>query len=75
MRLSVVLRYVGMVMLFVALFMLLAAVISAVSGYDSAFYPLLLSASLTTLLGLFPMIFVEKTEQITTKEGYCIVGW
>ena len=73
MRLSVVLRYVGMVMLFVALFMLLSAGISAVSGYDSAFYPLLLSASLTTLLGLFPMIFVEKTEQLTTKEGYCIV--
>lgn len=73
MRLSVVLRNVGMVMLFVALFMMLSAGISAVSGYDSAFYPLLLSSLLTALLGLFPLIFVEKTEQLTTKEGYCIV--
>lgn len=68
-----VLRNVGMVMLFVALFMMLSAGISAVSGYDSAFYPLLLSSLLTALLGLFPLIFVEKTEQLTTKEGYCIV--
>lgn len=73
MRLSVVLRNVGMVMLFIALFMMLSAGISAISGYDSAFYPLLLSSLLTALLGLFPLIFVEKTEQLTTKEGYCIV--
>ena len=73
MRIDVVLRYVGSVMLFVALFMLLSAVISYVSGVDSSFYPLLLSSLLTALLGLFPLIFVEKTEQITTKEGFCIV--
>lgn len=60
-------------MLFVALFMLLSAGISAVSNYDTAFYPLLLSSLLTALLGLFPLFFVEKTEQLTTKEGYCIV--
>ena len=73
MRLDVVLRYVGMVMLFVASFMLLSAGISYVSARDSAFYPLLLSALLTALLGAFPLIFVEKKEQITNKEGFCIV--
>lgn len=73
MRLDVVLRYVGVVMLFVALFMLLSAGISYVSARDSAFYPLLLSALLTALLGAFPLIFVEKKEQITNKEGFCIV--
>ena len=73
MRIDVVLRYVGSVMLFIALFMLLSAVISYVSGVDSSFYPLLLSSLLTALLGVFPLIFVEKTEQITTKEGFCIV--
>ncbi|WP_418983745.1 TrkH family potassium uptake protein [Alistipes sp.] len=73
MRLDVVLRYVGVVMLFIATFMLLSAGISYVSGMDSAFYPLLLSALLTALLGAFPLIFVEKKEQITNKEGFCIV--
>lgn len=73
MRLSVVLRYVGFVMLFMALFMLLSAIVAAVNHYDSSFYPLLLSSLLTALFGLFPMIFVERIEQLSTKEGYCIV--
>lgn len=60
-------------MLFIASFMLLSAGISFMNGMDSAFYPLLLSTLLTVLLGTFPMIFVEKQEQITTKEGFCIV--
>ncbi len=73
MRLNVVLRYVGMVLLCVATFMLLSAGISYYYGKDSAFYPLLLSSLLTALLGAFPLIFVDRSEQITTKEGYCIV--
>lgn len=73
MRVDVVFRYVGVVMLFIALFMLLSAGISYVSHMDSAFYPLLLSSLLTALLGAFPLIFVEKQEQITSKEGFCIV--
>ncbi len=73
MRLYVVLRYMGVVMLFMSLFMLLSAGISFVSAKDTAFYPLLLSSLLTALLGAFPLIFVEKQSQISTKEGYCIV--
>lgn len=73
MRPSVVLRYIGIMLLFVASFMLLAAIVSFVSGRDSAYYPLLLSTLLTALLGAFPLIFVEKSEQISNKEGYCIV--
>ena len=73
MRLDVVLRYIGVVMLFIATFMLLSAGISYFNNMDSAFYPLLLSALLTTLLGVFPFIFVERQEQLTTKEGFCIV--
>ncbi len=73
MRLNVVLRYIGIVMLFIALFMLLSAGISYISGVDSAFYPLLLSALLTALLGVFPLIFVEHKGQLTNKEGFCIV--
>lgn len=73
MRLDVVLRYVGLVMLFIAGFMLLSAGISYFSGMDSAFYPLLLSALLTALLGLFPQIFVEKKEQLSNREGFGVV--
>ncbi len=73
MRVDVVLRYIGMVMLFVAGFMLLSAGISWLNGMDSSFYPLLLAALLTALLGAFPLIFVEKKVQLSNKEGFCIV--
>jgi len=73
MRLHVVIRYIGMVLLFIAAFMLMSAVVSLVNGRDSAYYPLLLSSFLTALLGGFPLIFVERAEQIKIKEGYCIV--
>ncbi len=73
MRLEVVLRYVGFVMIFIAGFMLLSAGVALLSGRDSSFYPLLLSSLLTLLLGTFPLIFVDKREQINNKEGFCIV--
>lgn len=73
MRVDVILRYVGIVMLFIALFMLLSAGIAYLSGMDSSFYPLLLSALLTALLGAFPMIFVEGSAQLSNKEGFAIV--
>ncbi len=73
MRVDVVMRNVGGVLLFIASFMLLSAGISCVTGFDSAVYPLLLSGLLTVLLGAFPLIFVERRAQITIKEGFCIV--
>lgn len=73
MRLSVVLRYVGIILLVVALFMLLSAGVSLFSHTDSGYYPLLLSSLLTALLGAFPLIFVDRVEQLSSKEGYCIV--
>lgn len=73
MRLHVVIRYIGMVMQFIAAFMFLSAVVSMLNYYDSAFYPLLLSSFLTSLMGLFPLIFAEKAEDIKIKEGYAIV--
>ena len=62
-----------MVLLFIAAFMLAAAGVSMYNDFDSSFTPLLLSAIITTLLGLFPMIFVDKVSEIKTKEGYAIV--
>ncbi len=73
MRFHVVIRYIGLVLLIFASFMLFSAGIAWWSGPDSSYYPLLLSALLTALMGLFPLIFVERTEQLSSKEGYCIV--
>lgn len=72
MRFSIILRYIGAVMLVIASFMAIAAIISFVSD-DSGFYPLLLSSLLTFVLGGFPMLFVPKADNITTKEGFTIV--
>ena len=73
MRVNVVIRYIGMVMQFIATFMLASAGVSLLNDYDSGFSPLLLSAFLTALLGLFPLLFVDRVEEIKTKEGYAIV--
>lgn len=73
MRFDVVLRYVGVVMLFIASFMLISVGVSYYNGMDSAFYPLLLSALLTALLGAFPQIFVSKKGQLSMKEGFAVV--
>ena len=73
MRYYVILRYTGMVMLYVAAFMLAAAGIAVLYGWDSSFSPLVLSALLTALMGAFPMLFVPKIDQINAKEGFCIV--
>ena len=72
MRFSVILRYVGTVMLCLSAIMAVSAGISYASG-DTGFYPRLLSALLTLLLGGFPLIFVSKADSITTKEGFMIV--
>lgn len=73
MRLGVILKYIGMVLLLDSAFMLIAAIISYFNGVDSAFSPLILSFLLTAVLGIFPTVFVRKAHQINTKEGYCIV--
>jgi trk system potassium uptake protein TrkH len=62
-----------MVMQFIAAFMLASAVVSMLNGYDSAYYPLLLSSFITALIGAFPLFFVESEGEIKTKEGYAIV--
>jgi trk system potassium uptake protein TrkH len=73
MRFNVVIRYMGIVLLIVALFMLISAAIALFNGMDTGFYPLLLSALLTTALGAFPLLFVESEQNISSKEGYLIV--
>lgn len=73
MRASVILRYVGTVMLCVSAFMAVSAGISYMNSVDSGFYPLLLSAMLTFTLGAFPLLFVPRAKSISNKEGFTIV--
>jgi len=72
MRPQIILRYVGLVLLFNALFLLISCIISVVKS-DSAFFPLLYTALISPLFGVFPLIFVPPTTKITNKEGFTIV--
>ena len=72
MRINVVFRYVGIVFLINALFLLICSIISAINA-DLALRPLLYSAIVTALFGIFPLIFVPPSEFITNNEGLVIV--
>jgi trk system potassium uptake protein len=76
MRPEIVIRYIGNVLLFCALFMGISAIISAVES-ESSLLPLLFSTLITTLLGIFPAIFVPRAKTISSTEGLMIVvfGW
>ncbi len=72
MRIHVVLRYVSLALLINALFMFVSAMISLI--YEAnGFLPLIYSAIITILFGLFPLIFVPATKEISNKEGLLIV--
>lgn len=73
MRQNIVLRYIGMVLLLNAAFMFVSLIISVLNHFDTGFYPMLLSFLLTTTLGAFPLIFVERGDTLNTKESYVIV--
>jgi trk system potassium uptake protein TrkH len=76
MRIEIVLRYLGFILLFNALFLLFSAAISLFEA-DGAFPALIFSAVVTFLFGIFPIIFVPSTLEINNKEGLFIVvfGW
>ena len=72
MRFHIVIRYVALALLLNSLFMSISCVISVFNS-DIAFMPLLYSALVTALFGIFPLIFVPATTNITNKEGLLIV--
>ena len=72
MNLNTVFIYVGIVLLINALFLLISAIISAINA-DAALRPLLYSALVTALFGVFPLIFVPPSRFITNNEGLIIV--
>lgn len=76
MRLHVILRYDGFVLLLNSLFLFISAIISGFNS-ESAFFPLLYSVLVSALFGVFPLIFVPPPKYITNNEGLIIVvaGW
>ena len=72
MRPQIILRYLGFVLFFNAFFLIISAGISAISG-DSAIYPLVFSAIVCTLFGLFLFVFVPPALDISNSEGLFIV--
>jgi trk system potassium uptake protein TrkH len=72
MRPHIVFRYVGIVLLFNAIFLAISAVISFHHN-QADFLPLLYSAIITFLFGIFPLIYVPAASQINNTEGLIIV--
>ena len=73
MNLKVISRNVGVALLVSALFMLLSVGVSLYDGGDSALAPLLISFTITFVMGAFPFIFVRRGSQISLKDGYMII--
>lgn len=76
MRTKAIAKYLGFVLLFNALFLYISAAISLFL-HENSLSPLLYSAVVCTILGLFPQIFVEKIDEINFREGMAIsvFGW
>lgn len=66
-------RNIGYALLVSALFMLLSILVSVLNGNDSALAALIISFTITFIVGIFPFIFVRKTPAISLKEGYVII--
>ena len=75
-RAKAVVKYLGVVLLFNSLFMLIATVISLANKEDSLF-PLIISSSLSILIGLILTFSIGKVGDIRFHEGLAIsvLGW
>ena len=71
---KVITWYIGISLLLVAALMTVSGVIACFTPGDESRIPLLFSAFLTGLVGLFPLIFVRKEHyHLNFGEGNCIV--
>lgn len=76
MRKEAIIKYVGYVLLFNAVFLYVSALISFLFN-ESSFVPLFYSGMVCTILGLFPLIFTERIDEVRFSEGLAIsvTGW
>lgn len=73
MNIGIISRNVGIALICNAVFMFLSAAVAAINGFDSSFSPLMVSAMITMMVGIFPLIFVRRKNDINTKEGLAIL--
>lgn len=73
MNLKVISRNVGYALLVSAFFMFISVIVSVLNGNDSALAALIISFTITFVVGVFPFIFVRKNAEITMKDGYMII--
>ncbi|MBO4263402.1 MAG: TrkH family potassium uptake protein, partial [Bacteroidales bacterium] len=66
-------KNVGYALLVSALFMFLSVIVSILNGNDSACAALIISFTITFIVGIFPFIFVRGNRDISLKEGYVII--
>ncbi len=72
MRPQLIIRYIGLSLLLNAVFLFISAAISACT-LDAGLLPLLYSASVAALLGIFPIIYVPPAYDIRSDEGLVVV--
>jgi trk system potassium uptake protein TrkH len=72
MRPHIIFRYTGIVLLINVVFLLLSSLVSFIYD-DSAFRPLFFCALLIGLVGVFPLLFVPASKEISNNEGLIIV--
>jgi trk system potassium uptake protein TrkH len=72
MRPQIIIRYIGITLLFNAIFLFISAAISAYK-LDAGLLPLLYSAVVVALIGVFPILFVPPAYDIRSDEGLVIV--
>ena len=70
-------RNIGLALLVSSLFMFLSVLVSVLNGNDSALAALIISFTITFLVGIFPFIFVRRSHVITLKEGFVtiVLSW
>lgn len=76
MRPTIVVRYIGLILLITAVGMVVSALVGAL--VDGRAVPsLLVSAALTACFGAFPLVFVPRTTELLPRESLAIVagGW
>lgn len=76
MRTEIVIRHIGLVLIFNAIFLFISFLISLFLAESSA-ASLLYSALVALVFGLFPLIYVKSSDYLTILEGTSIVvfGW
>lgn len=72
MRFEVIFKYIGFVLLFIGVLLFIAFLISIANSETSAL-SLLFTSIICLVFGLFPMIFVERIEELMFNEGITIV--